>query len=135
MLHHLSFSVSDIHRSTAFYDLVLGVLGYRRVWTDEDAVGYGTEEGNDIFALKKRTPVVSAPSPGFHLAFLATSRQHVDAFHKVALEAGGMDNGAPGLRPHYGQDYYAAFIIDPDGYCIEAVNVPRTKTQGSDSVP
>jgi predicted lactoylglutathione lyase len=56
-----------------------------------------------------------------HLAFTAENRQQVDAFHRAALEAGGQDNGAPGLRPHYHANYYAAFVIGPDGHNIEAV--------------
>jgi catechol 2,3-dioxygenase-like lactoylglutathione lyase family enzyme len=63
-----------------------------------------------------------APGPGFHLAFNAPSRAAVDAFHKAALSAGARDVGVPGLRPHYGATYYAAFVIDPDGYKLEAVH-------------
>jgi len=62
-----------------------------------------------------------APGEGFHLAFTASDRAAVDAFHAAALRHGGADNGPPGLRPHYGPGYYAAFVIDPDGYRIEAV--------------
>lgn len=121
MLHHLSFGVAELARSAAFYDAVLGALGYARVWADEEAVGYGLSEGEDLFAIKQRDGAALAPGAGFHLAFAAASRAAVDAFHRAALAHGGRDNGAAGLRPDYGPDYYAAFAVDPDGYRIEAV--------------
>jgi catechol 2,3-dioxygenase-like lactoylglutathione lyase family enzyme len=67
------------------------------------------------------TMVPAHPGPGFHIAFAAPDRAAVDAFHQAALAAGGIDNGGPGLRLHYGPTYYAAFVIDPDGHRIEAV--------------
>ena len=121
MLHHLSFAVSDLDRSGRFYDAALGPLGYVRVWSDRWAIGYGLPGGGDEFALKANGGAVARPSPGFHLAFAASSRGAVDAWHAAALAAGGKDNGAPGLRSQYGPDYYAAFVYDPDGYAIEAV--------------
>ena len=80
--------------------------------------------GGDKFAIKVRKEggEVAAPSPGFHLAFTASSPSQVDAFFQAAVQAGGRDNGPPGLRPQYGPGYYAAFIIDPDGYPVEAVH-------------
>jgi catechol 2,3-dioxygenase-like lactoylglutathione lyase family enzyme len=124
MLHHLSFAVLDLQRAATFYDAALGALGYVRVWSAADAVGYGLEEGEDKFAIKAAKEV-QAPSPGFHLAFEAGSRKAVDDFYRAALEHGGSDNGAPGLRPQYGPSYYAAFVRDPDGYRIEAVFISR----------
>lgn len=121
MLHHISFGVTDLRRSAAFYDAVLSALGYVRVWTDSSAVGYGVPGGGDKFAIKLRKEGAVAPGPGFHLAFAASSRDAVAAFHRAALARGGRDNGAAGLRPEYGPDYYAAFAIDPDGHAIEAV--------------
>jgi catechol 2,3-dioxygenase-like lactoylglutathione lyase family enzyme len=120
MLHHVSFPATHLALSGAFYDAALGALGYRRVFEDDTAIGYGIEDGNDKFCLKLRSPVI-APGPGFHLAFAAPSRNAVDLFHARALAIGGQDNGAPGLRPDYGSHYYAAFLIDPDGHRIEAV--------------
>lgn len=120
MLHHLSFAVSNLERAAAFYDAALAALGYVRVWTDPTAVGYGKPGGGDQLAIKLQESVV-APSPGFHAAFAAPSRAAVDRFYAAALNCGGLDNGAPGPRPHYGPNYYAAFVIDPDGYRIEAV--------------
>lgn len=121
MLGHLSFGVSDLNRAIAFYDAVLAPLGLTRVWTKRDAVGYGRAGGGDILALKKQSSPVTPPGPGFHLAFNALTHAAVDAFHSEGLRNGGTDNGPPGLRPHYGPTYYAAFVIDPDGYPIEAV--------------
>jgi len=121
MLHRVSFGVSNLERSAAFYDAALAVLGYVRVWTDATAVGYGLAAGQDLFAVKLKASDAVAPGPGFHLAFTAPSREAIARFHAEALAHGGQDNGAPGLRPAYGPNYFAAFVIDPDGYPIEAV--------------
>jgi catechol 2,3-dioxygenase-like lactoylglutathione lyase family enzyme len=127
MLHHLSLGVSEIERAAVFYDAALAPLGYVRVWADlrpgeaNQAVGYGLPGGGDRLALKHRPDGQRPPGPGFHLAFAAPSRDAVDAFHRVALLHGGRDNGAPGLRTHYGPNYYAAFAVDPDGHNLEAV--------------
>lgn len=121
MLHHISFGVADLRRSSAFYDAALGALGYVRVWSDDTAVGYGHPGGGDRLAIKLRSGGVVVPGPGFHLAFAAPDRESVDRFHEAALLHAGTDNGPPGLRPEYGPTYYAAFVIDPDGYRIEAV--------------
>ncbi len=110
MLHHVSFAVADLERSAAFYDAVLGALGYQRIWSDPAAIGYGFAGAGDEFAIKLRGPKeVVVPGPGFHLAFSAPDRDSVAHFFSAALAAGGKDNGAPGLRPHYGPDYFAAF--------------------------
>ncbi|MBB3857449.1 catechol 2,3-dioxygenase-like lactoylglutathione lyase family enzyme [Xanthomonas arboricola] len=127
MLHHLSLGVRTIEASAAFYDAVLAALGYVRVWSDlepgtlDQAVGYGRPGGDDSLALKQRQAAQCAPGAGFHLAFAASDAAAVDAFHLAALQHGGNSNGAPGLRPDYGDDYYAAFVIDPDGHHLEAV--------------
>ena len=127
MLHHVSFGVADLERSAKFYDATLQALGYVRVWSDvrpdhhDQAIGYGRTGGGDRFAIKLAPSMKSACGQGFHLAFAAPSRQAVDDFHREALAAGGLDNGGPGLRPRYGPNYYAAFVLDPDGYRLEAV--------------
>jgi catechol 2,3-dioxygenase-like lactoylglutathione lyase family enzyme len=121
MLHHLSFGVSNLERAAAFYDAVLSALGYVRVWSDATAIGYGRAGSGDKLAIKLSAREVVAPGPGFHVAFAAPSREAVARFHATALKHGGQDNGAPGLRPEYGENYYAAFVIDPDGYRVEAV--------------
>jgi catechol 2,3-dioxygenase-like lactoylglutathione lyase family enzyme len=121
-LGHLSFGVSDLERSMAFYDAALAPLGAVRVWRDGRGAGYGPPGGSDRLALKLQEQPVVPPGPGFHLAFDAPSRDAVDAFHAAALAHGGHDEGAPGLRPHYGPAYYAAFVRDPDGHKLEAVH-------------
>jgi catechol 2,3-dioxygenase-like lactoylglutathione lyase family enzyme len=121
MLGHLSFGVADLARSTAFYDAAMDALGFARVWTSNHGVGYGVAGGDDKLALFPR-PDALAPGAGFHLAFDAPDRAAVDCFHAAAVASGGTDDGAPGLRPHYGATYYAAFVIDPDGYKLEAVH-------------
>jgi len=127
MLHHVSLGVRDIEVSSRFYDAVLSALGYVRVWSDlrpgenGQAVGYGLPGRGDRLALKQMAFDHLAPGRGFHLAFAAPSRAAVDRFHEAALRLGGENNGAPGLRPQYGEHYYAAFAIDPDGHRIEAV--------------
>ncbi|MEC5160360.1 MULTISPECIES: VOC family protein [unclassified Janthinobacterium] len=126
MLHHLSLGVLDLDRAAAFYDAALAPLGYVRVWGDDEALGYGYEGGGDKLALKL-TPAAALviPGEGFHLALTAGSREQVGQFHQAALLHGGRCNGAPGLRPDYGDDYYAAFVFDPDGHRLEAViNAP-----------
>ena len=120
MLHHVSLATTDLARATAFYDAALGALGYRRVFGDRTAVGYGIEDGKDLLCLKLTAAAIT-PGPGFHLAFAAPSRAAVASFHAAALRHGGIDNGAPGLRPDYGANYFAAFVLDPDGHRIEAV--------------
>jgi catechol 2,3-dioxygenase-like lactoylglutathione lyase family enzyme len=120
MLHHISLGVRDLQASGAFYDGILGTLGYRRVFDGDASIGYGLVDGEDILLLNL-CPDATAPGDGFHLAFAAPSRASVDAFHQNGLAAGGRDNGAPGLRPDYGDAYYAAFLVDPDGHRVEAV--------------
>jgi catechol 2,3-dioxygenase-like lactoylglutathione lyase family enzyme len=120
MLHHISFGVRDLALSGAFYDAALGALGFRRVCEDDDIIGYGLKDGQDLLCLKLR-PAATPPGAGFHMAFAAPSRAAVDAFHAAALRVGGSDNGAPGPRPDYGDHYSAAFLVDPDGHHIEAV--------------
>ena len=122
VLSHLSFGVADLAKATAFYDGVLPALGYARVWSNEDGVGYGVAGSNDRLALFAQADRPSPPGPGFHLAFEAPSRAAVDAFHAAALRLGGSDEGAPGERLHYSPTYYAAFVTDPDGHKLEAVH-------------
>jgi catechol 2,3-dioxygenase-like lactoylglutathione lyase family enzyme len=120
MLHHISFGVRDLQRAGLFYDAVLGALGFRRVFEDDTAIGYGVEDDQDLLCLKLR-PNAAPPGDGSHLAFSAASRAAVDAFHAAGVRTGGADNGPAGLREDYGDHYYAAFLIDPDGHRIEAV--------------
>lgn len=120
MLHHISLPVTDLEQSAKLYDSALAALGYRRVRSGENFVGYGVEDGKDEFLISAKREARSA-SAGFHLALAAPSREAVDRFHEVALKFGALNNGEPGPRKHYGPGYYAAFIIDLDGHRIEAV--------------
>ncbi len=122
MLHHLSLPVADLDAASTLYDALMGALGFRRVFTTRDAVGYGIEDGKDKLCLKQQASARAA-GPGFHLAFSASSRAAVDQFHRAAIAHGARDNGPPGLRS-YGADYYATFVIDPDGHRLEAVHKP-----------
>ncbi|WP_428150959.1 VOC family protein [Brevundimonas sp.] len=122
MLDHIGVDITDIATSRAFYEAALKPLGYR-VIQDLTAEQSG---GNPIvmFGIDAPEFVIAedrAPGLGNHFAFRAGTRAAVDAFHAAALEAGGQDNGPPGLRPDYGPSYYAAFVFDPDGFNIEAV--------------
>lgn len=122
MLGHLSFGVHDLARATAFYDAILAPLGFVRVWTSAMAVGFGPAGGGDKLALFAKPGEVTAPGPGFHLAFDAPSRAAVDRFHEAALAKGAKDEGIPGVRLQYSSTYYAAFVRDLDGYKLEAVH-------------
>jgi catechol 2,3-dioxygenase-like lactoylglutathione lyase family enzyme len=124
MLHHISIGVRDLALSGAFYDAALGALGFRRVFEGRVSIGYGLVDGEDLLLLN-HDPDASPPGPGFHLAFAAPSRGAVDTFHAAALRVGGQDNGKPGLRHNHGPNYYAAFLVDPDGHRVEAtINAP-----------
>ena len=116
MIDHIGFGVSDYARSKDFFVQALAPLGFGIVMEGEGGVGIGAK-GHPVLWLD---PSAAAPGP-LHLAFTATQRKDVDAFHRAALAAGGKDNGAPGLRPHYHANYYGAFVIGPDGHNVEAV--------------
>jgi catechol 2,3-dioxygenase-like lactoylglutathione lyase family enzyme len=119
MLDHVSIGVRDIAKSRAFYDAVFAALGGSALHTGDDYAGYGRDVPAFWVQVAER-PVPPDMGSGLHFCFDAASRAQVGAFHAAALAHGGTDNGAPGLRPNYGPDYYAAFAIDPDGYRIEA---------------
>ena len=122
MLDHAGFPVSDYARSKAFYLQALAPLGYALVMevqqheNDAPAAGFGANGKPDFWIGGEgglQRPI--------HIAIAAQDRAAVDAFYRAAIAAGGKDNGAPGLRPHYHPNYYAAFVLDPDGHNIEAV--------------
>ncbi len=120
MIDHVSVSVSDLERSTAFYDAVLGVLGYAKLDTRPATVAFGRKYAEFWINHRPWMKAVEDDS-GMHIALRASSEEVVHAFHAAALAAGGSSGGEPGLRPQHGDGYYAAFIRDPDGNRIEAV--------------
>jgi len=122
MLDHIGIGISDFARARAFYDKALSPLGIGLVMEvtaeqtgDHPAAGFGSQ-GKPYFWFGVADDIARA-----HIAFAAKDRASVDAFYKAAIAAGGKDNGAPGLRPHYHANYYGAFVLDPDGHNIEAV--------------
>lgn len=119
MIDHITFGISDFDRSTDFYDRALRPLGLRRLFDDDSGPGKATGYGDvrPWFWIAEHDPTCGK----LHIAFTASNREAVDAFHREALAAGGRDNGKPGLRPHYHPGYYGAFVLDPDGHNIEAV--------------
>jgi catechol 2,3-dioxygenase-like lactoylglutathione lyase family enzyme len=123
MLDHIGFPVTDFARSKAFYARVLEPLGFRLI--TEVNLSEDGEDGYAGFGLDRPHLWIGTGKPlagRLHVAFAAKNRAEVRAFYEAALAAGGIDNGAPGLRPHYHENYYAAFVLDPDGHNIEAVN-------------
>jgi catechol 2,3-dioxygenase-like lactoylglutathione lyase family enzyme len=123
MIDHTGLNISDPKKSRPFYEAALAPLGYavlREVPMEHTGgkvvLGMGVSPKPD-FWLAEGTP----STPRIHIAFRAESRAQVDAFYSAAMAAGGRDNGAPGVRAHYHANYYGAFVLDPDGYNIEAV--------------
>ena len=124
MIDHIGFPVSDYVRAKAFYTKALAPLGYGLVMevdaqqnpSGAPAAGFGIGGKPDFWIGGE-----GGLQKPLHVALVSQHRAGVDAFHKAALAAGGKDNGAPGLRPHYHANYYGAFVLDPDGHNIEAV--------------
>jgi catechol 2,3-dioxygenase-like lactoylglutathione lyase family enzyme len=121
MIHHIDFAVADLVRSRAFYERALAPLGLGVTVTFTNhagcqVIGFGSLPDPE-FWIRDGEPMTGP----LHIAFLAGSHDAVDAFHAAALQAGGKDNGSPGLRPRYAKHWYAAFVLDPDGNNIEAV--------------
>ena len=132
MIDHMTFRVSDIAKTRAFYTPTLAALGYALLVDanyGSNLLGYGTPDASAPHGHRIDTWFMDDPSPygkhpattACHLCWTAPSRAAVDAFYQAALAQGGRDNGAPGLRAHYYANYYGAFVIDPDGNNIEAV--------------
>jgi catechol 2,3-dioxygenase-like lactoylglutathione lyase family enzyme len=116
MIDHTGVTVSDVAESKRFYAAALAPLGYSLLMEFEQDAGFGVAPKPDFWIGEGKPHV-----PPVHVAFRAESRRQVDAFYRAALAAGGRDNGAPGLRPNYHENYYGAFVLDPDGHNIEAV--------------
>ena len=120
MIDHMGVPVANLDRSIAFYEKALAPLGIVLVMKLPAEIGAGAgfgPVGKPEFWIDASKP----PADRIHIAFRAKSRADVQAFYAAALAAGGTDNGPPGVRPHYHQDYYGAFVRDPDGHNIEAV--------------
>ena len=123
MIDHIGLTVSDFRASKAFYLRALAPIGYELIMElsaavtgRSDVAGFGAPPKPDFWIAGGKPNV-----PPIHVAFRVASRGLVDAFHQAGMAAGGRDNGAPGLRPHYHANYYGAFILDPDGHNIEVV--------------
>ncbi|KAK3291353.1 Glyoxalase/Bleomycin resistance protein/Dihydroxybiphenyl dioxygenase [Chaetomium fimeti] len=138
-LGHISIGVRDYAVSKAFYSAALAPLGLKLVYDSEASpspstpsspnttttkkvrtLGYGRDAQHEVLNIFEFGSEAAAPGPGFHLAFDAPSRMAVVGFHAQATGAGGTDNGLPGVRRHYGASYFAAFVVDPDGWRLEA---------------
>lgn len=122
MIDHTGVDITDPVKSRHFYEKALEPLGYKvlmqvplEVTKGVVVLGFGVPPKPD-FWIHQGTP----QTPKVHIAFRAENRAQVDAFYQAAMAAGGQDNGAPGLRPHYHPNYYGAFVLDPDGHNIEA---------------
>ena len=120
MIDHVSIGVADVDAAGEFYDAALSPLGYDRYVENEAMIGYTSETGDSAFFLR-RDDGSQSPSSGSHIAFAAPDRTAVNEFYHTAVDAGAADDGEPGVRPEYSENYYAAYVVDPHGYRIEAV--------------
>lgn len=120
MIDHVSVAVGDLAAAARFYEAVLATLGMTKLESRAATVGFG--KAYPEFWINLRGDMMPlAPSSGTHVCFRTRTTDLVDAFHAAALQAGGISDGAPGLRPMHGDGYYAAYIRDPDGNRVEAV--------------
>lgn len=119
MIHHISIGARDLAKSKAFYDAALAPLGYTCLRERDTWLGYGKDRV-ELSIRKSESPVAADPASGLHFCLAAPTRASVAAFHAGGLANGGRDNGAPGIRADYGPTYFAGYVIDPDGYRIEA---------------
>jgi catechol 2,3-dioxygenase-like lactoylglutathione lyase family enzyme len=117
VIDHIGLQVRDYRRSKDFYLAALGALGYELLREFEGRVGGFGRDRKPSFWIRE-----GEPGAGVHIAFAASDRDAVDAFHAAAVATGAEDNGPPGLREHYHPTYYGAFVLDPDGNNVEAVN-------------
>ena len=119
MISHVSIGVKDVAAAGRFYDAALAPLRYKRLYDSAEALGYGAKSP-ELWVMRAEQPVGADPGSGLHLCFDAATRAAVDGFYTAALKGGGSDNGKPGVRKDYGENYYAAFVTDPQGYRLEA---------------
>ena len=115
MIDHFNLPVSNLARSSNFYEAALASLEMQLLVRDAEAIGFGKNTWE--FGIVQESKVLIQ----MHVAFVANSREEVRNFYAAALEAGGLDNGSPGLRIEYAPSYYSAYVLDPDGHNIEAV--------------
>lgn len=120
IMNHVSISVTDADRSLAFYDTVLATIGAKRMLEHPGAVAYGKMFPEFWVHPEPFDGGEPQVANGVHFAFVANSKEEVQAFHDAAVAAGGIDDGAPGPRPDYGDPYYGCFVKDPDGHKLEA---------------
>ena len=120
-LGHVSIGVYDFTKARAFYRAALAPLGLGLVFDGPACLGFGVDADHEILNIFKRGADAHAPGAGCHIAFNAASREAVTEFHEAAIRSGGTCVGEPGPRPHYGPTYFAAFVLCPDGWKIEAV--------------
>ncbi len=119
MFDHISIGVADLGAARKFYDAAFAPLGYSCLGDGDGWVGYG-RKSIGLYLLAARSPVPADPDSGLHFCVIAQSRKAVADFHAAALRAGGRDNGAPGLRSDYGPNYFAAYVVDLQGFRLEA---------------
>jgi catechol 2,3-dioxygenase-like lactoylglutathione lyase family enzyme len=119
IISHVSIGTNNFEQAIAFYDRVLPTLGCKRIMAHPNAIAYGKQYPE----FWVQTPIDGQPATvgnGTHIGFIAPTKASVHAFYEAALAAGGIDDGAPGERPDYGEPYYGCFVRDPDGHKIEA---------------
>ncbi|HEY9623746.1 MAG TPA: VOC family protein [Crinalium sp.] len=119
IISHVSIGTNNFEQAVAFYDRVLPTLGCKRIMAHPNAIAYGKQYPE----FWVQTPIDGQPATvgnGTHIGFIAPTKASVHAFYEAALAAGGIDDGAPGERPDYGEPYYGCFVRDPDGHKIEA---------------
>lgn len=121
MFSHVTLGTDNVEKALEFYDAVFETLGVERFYTGDWGAGYGSLETTQTWVMKPYDGKAAQSGNGVHIAYRADSRAAVDAFHRVALEMGGTDEGAPGLRPHYSPNYYGCYVRDLDGNKIQAV--------------
>src|SRR5262245_31909298 len=126
MIDHITIAVHDLGKSKRFYERAFEPLGYRLSFGKEEVFWAFDVGDGSLFEIQQSDD--EPPLTRVHVAFRVNSKAEVDAFYRAALEAGATDNGAPGPRPEYATNYYACFVLDPDGYNIEAmINEPVTE--------
>ena len=124
MIDHVSIAVRDLAAGGRFYEAVLAALGYSKLVSRPGTIGFG-KKYPEFWLNERRAMTPVDPDSGAHVCLRAPDTAAVDAFHAAALRAGATSDGAPGLRPEYTADYYAAFVRDPEGNRIEAVTFVR----------